>query len=217
MILRATSKALSLRSWFLAAAALCAAPAMAQAPTPTSAPPASAPSPAPTGTDAPAPPAQGVVSQPTAAVRGDDDVDQAIADFTRAPAGDAANAAPDDGPRQIHGEVGAAIGSRGYRSGYAEAEIPIGSDSTLGVAVGESQQQLYKHGPTVTGKSLSLSLVVGQPELPKACEAAPPQDEGQPTSLWAQQMHDAAAYSAPACRPLAGYGLGFQDRPPPQP
>jgi hypothetical protein len=49
-----------------------------------------------------------------------------------------------DGKRQVHGEVGASIGTGGYRSGYASALIPIGESSTLGVAV--SQTDFGKHG-----------------------------------------------------------------------
>ena len=43
---------------------------------------------------------------------------------------------PDDGKgdRKIHGEVGAGIGSDGYRSAYGVANIPIGKDSSVTVA-----------------------------------------------------------------------------------
>ena len=49
-----------------------------------------------------------------------------------------------DGKRQVHGEVGMSVGTGGYRSGYASALIPIGENSTLGVAVG--QTDYGKHG-----------------------------------------------------------------------
>jgi hypothetical protein len=57
----------------------------------------------------------------------------------------------DDGPRgcpahakadrKIHGEVGAAIGSGGYRSAYGVATMPIGDSSsvTVGVATGRGR------------------------------------------------------------------------------
>uniref|UniRef100_B0T5C3 Uncharacterized protein n=1 Tax=Caulobacter sp. (strain K31) TaxID=366602 RepID=B0T5C3_CAUSK len=49
-----------------------------------------------------------------------------------------------DGKRQIHGEAGVSIGTGGYRSGYVSSLIPIGENSTLGVAV--SQTDFGKHG-----------------------------------------------------------------------
>lgn len=39
------------------------------------------------------------------------------------------------GDRKIHGEVGAAIGSNGYRSAYGVVNIPIGKSSSATVAV----------------------------------------------------------------------------------
>lgn len=199
------------------AAAQVALPQGAGAPAPTPAAASTVPA-SPDVTSAAAASAQDgrAVGQPTAASRQDDDVDQAIADFTRGPPAAGQPPAPDDGPRQIHGEIGAAVGSQGYSSAYVEAEIPIGSDSTLGVAVGENQQQLYRHGPTVTGKSLSLSLVLGQPEMSTGC-APPPEASGQPTSLWTQQMRDGANYGRDGCRPSGGYGFAPRDWPAPQP
>jgi hypothetical protein len=49
-----------------------------------------------------------------------------------------------DGKRQVHGEVGMSVGTGGYRSGYVSTLIPIGENSTLGVAVG--QTDYGKHG-----------------------------------------------------------------------
>lgn len=46
-----------------------------------------------------------------------------------------ADMAPPKPDRQIHGEVGAAIGSRGYRSAYGVATIPVGQSSSVTVAV----------------------------------------------------------------------------------
>ena len=45
---------------------------------------------------------------------------------------DPGEGAPD---RKIHGEVGAAVGSGGYRSAYGVANIPIGKSSSVTVAV----------------------------------------------------------------------------------
>jgi len=50
---------------------------------------------------------------------------------------------PDQGKpdRQIHGEVGASVGSGGYRSAYGVATIPLGDSSSATVAISSS------HGP----------------------------------------------------------------------
>lgn len=45
-----------------------------------------------------------------------------------------------NGPRtrQIHGEVGASIGTGGYKSAYVSALIPVGETGTLGIAYSET-------------------------------------------------------------------------------
>jgi len=48
-------------------------------------------------------------------------------------------AAPEAGPRKIHGEVSVAAGSHGYRSVYARTDMPIGKTGTLSLAVGDSR------------------------------------------------------------------------------
>lgn len=40
--------------------------------------------------------------------------------------------------REIHGEAGASIGSRGYKSAYVSALIPVGETGTLGIAVSQT-------------------------------------------------------------------------------
>jgi hypothetical protein len=61
------------------------------------------------------------------------------ADSSDGPGPDAGSGpAPD---RQIHGEVGAAVGSGGYRSAYGVATIPIGKTSSATVAISTG------HGP----------------------------------------------------------------------
>jgi hypothetical protein len=108
-------------------------------------------------------PSAPVIAPTAAAAAQADTTDAQIAAWTAAPPpsptdalvkGDAA------GPRQIHGEAGVSIGSSGYRSGYVAADIPIGTDSSLGVAVSESQLKL-KHGPTLKNQSLAVSLRLG--------------------------------------------------------
>lgn len=44
----------------------------------------------------------------------------------------------EDGPRKIHGEVSLSVGTGGYRSGYATAQIPLGESGTLGLAYGQT-------------------------------------------------------------------------------
>ena len=45
----------------------------------------------------------------------------------------------ENAPRQVHGEVGVAVGSGGYRSAYAISTFPIGRTGALTVAVGETR------------------------------------------------------------------------------
>jgi hypothetical protein len=63
-----------------------------------------------------------------------------------------------DGPapppdRKIHGEVGAAIGSGGYRSAYGVATIPLGksSSATVAVSTGRGPWPLVAGGPWYAG------------------------------------------------------------------
>jgi hypothetical protein len=56
-----------------------------------------------------------------------------------------------DGPpakldRQIHGEMGAAIGSNGYRNAYGVATIPIGSSSSATIGISTSSGRGYFGG-----------------------------------------------------------------------
>lgn len=50
----------------------------------------------------------------------------------------------DEEPRKIHGEVGASVGTGGYRSGYVSAVIPVGKTGTLAIAVSETK--FGRHG-----------------------------------------------------------------------
>ncbi|USQ96726.1 hypothetical protein [Caulobacter sp. RL271] len=49
-----------------------------------------------------------------------------------------------DGKRKIHGSMGVSVGTGGYRSAYASALIPVGENTTVGVAV--SQTDFGKRG-----------------------------------------------------------------------
>lgn len=50
----------------------------------------------------------------------------------------------EDGKRKIHGSMGVSVGTGGYRSAYASALIPVGENTTIGVAV--SKTDFGKHG-----------------------------------------------------------------------
>ena len=50
----------------------------------------------------------------------------------------------EDGKRKIHGSMGVSVGTGGYRSAYASALIPVGENTTVGVAV--SKTDSGKHG-----------------------------------------------------------------------
>lgn len=70
--------------------------------------------------------------------------DEQIAAFIRStPATPWSNDAPltDSGTsfRQIHGQVGVSVGTGGYRSAYAQADIPVGRTGVLSVAVAETR------------------------------------------------------------------------------
>lgn len=66
--------------------------------------------------------------------------------------------------RAIHGEVGAAIGTGGYRSAYAVTVIPVGQTGELGIAYGESRFSGRKgRGGGGSSKSLSVSLSLDKP------------------------------------------------------
>ena len=111
----------------------------------------------------------GVIAQPQATTAQSDSTDAQIAAWTQTPDAAAADGANKAGiveiqPRQIHGEAGVSIGSNGYRSGYIATDIPIGKDSDLGIAVGESQIK-PKHFGTQTDKSLAISLNIGSGDL----------------------------------------------------
>ncbi|CAN7380447.1 hypothetical protein LJR164_002319 [Phenylobacterium sp. LjRoot164] len=46
--------------------------------------------------------------------------------------------------RQIHGEVGVAVGTGGYRSGYITSVMPIGETGTLALTIGQEKNG-YRH------------------------------------------------------------------------
>lgn len=42
-------------------------------------------------------------------------------------------------PRQVHGQVGVAVGTGGYRSAYVQSDIPVGRDGNLSIFVQQTQ------------------------------------------------------------------------------
>jgi len=99
-------------------------------------------------------------------------------------------AAPDDGrgeplpdnpdaklPRQIHGEVGAGIGTGGYRSAYGVVNIPIGKSSSVTVAASTGRNiPYYGGGPWAygpAGSGISADCVCRQaPDGSEQCRVA---------------------------------------------
>jgi hypothetical protein len=142
--------------------------------------------------------ASGVVAQPQAASTQNDSIDAQIAAWTKAPGvadDSAASANPGpSAPRQIHGEAGVAFGSNGYRAGYIATDIPLGKDSDLGIAVGESQIK-PKHFGTLTNKSLAISLTIGNggfgPSINCGSPTAP-MDGRYLEPVWVSRMHGEA-------------------------
>lgn len=75
----------------------------------------------------------------------------------------------ENAPRQVHGEVGVAVGTGGYRSAYAISTFPVGRTGALTVAVGETRNGrgfgYGGYGPGGYGRgaqqSLGISLDMG--------------------------------------------------------
>lgn len=87
-----------------------------------------------------------------------------------APAGDGDTNLQADGtpaPRQVHGSAGVSVGSNGYSSAYVSSLIPVGKDSTLGIAVAQSNWggTTVDHGryrlPKGRSQSVAVSLQLG--------------------------------------------------------
>ncbi len=73
--------------------------------------------------------------------------------------------------RAIHGEVGAAIGTGGYRSAYAVTVIPVGQSGELGIAYEETRLSGRRgRGGGGSSKSLSVSLSLDKPLIPASQE-----------------------------------------------
>ena len=99
-------------------------------------------------------------------------------------------------PRQIHGSAGVAVGSNGYSSAYVSSLIPIGKDSTLGVAVSQADYggNTVDHGriklPRGRSQSLAVSLQLGngQGTVPDGCPGF--MDGGRYVEpVWVSRLH----------------------------
>ncbi len=120
-----------------------------------------------------------------------------------------------DGKRQIHGSAGFSVGSGGYRSAYASAIMPVGENTTVGVAVSKTNYGKrggfvdpeygyggygYGAGPWRRGgesQSLALSVMTGpgrgHSDVPDGC-APGFRDGGRYVEpLWVQGMRDGAS------------------------
>jgi len=51
-----------------------------------------------------------------------------------------------DQPRRIHGEVGVAVGTGGYRSGYVISHMPLGETGSLTLAIGQTRNARGYYG-----------------------------------------------------------------------
>lgn len=130
------------------AVAIAGTPAMALAATPASeqGPISTAPSLGPAAAGLPAP-----QFSPKAAATKPLTTNEQITAFIRsAPPMPWRNDAPladtDTQLRQVHGQVGVAVGTGGYRSAYAQADIPIGRTGLLSVAVAETRSDRLHGG-----------------------------------------------------------------------
>ncbi|OZA18740.1 MAG: hypothetical protein B7Y02_01325, partial [Rhodobacterales bacterium 17-64-5] len=85
--------------------------------------------------------------------------------------------------RQLHGQVGVSAGTGGYRSAYAQSDIPVGRAGTLSIFLQETRSGRghgYRFsGPTET--SLGLNLEMSAERRSRACQDAPGGRQSWPT------------------------------------
>jgi len=107
------------------------------------------PPPAPTASAAtPVAPAAATASQ-------NDAIDAWIRSASTDPAPALGLEDPVEVPRRIHGEVGAAVGSNGYRSFYGDVSVPFGRASSLDVAAADEQWKSKRWG---SGERRTLAI-----------------------------------------------------------
>ena len=123
----------------------------------------------------------------------------------------------EEGPRKIHGSMGVSVGTGGYRSAYASALIPVGENTTVGVAVsktdfgrnggwygygpgyGHDYGYGYGYGPgfsRVRGgerQSIALSVMTGSKastDVPNGCAPGFRSGGRYLEPLWVEDMRD---------------------------
>lgn len=127
-----------------------------------------------------------------------------------------------DGKRKIHGSAGFSVGSGGYRSAYASALMPVGENTTVGVAVSKTDygkrgaylDPYYGYGGGYGyggpwrrgGESQSLALSVmtgsgrGHSDVPAGCAPGFRDGSRYVEPLWVQDMR-ADGRGCPASEP----------------
>ncbi|HTK34500.1 MAG TPA: hypothetical protein VL358_04330 [Caulobacteraceae bacterium] len=95
--------------------------------------------------------------------------------------------------RKVHGEVGVAVGTGGYREAYASMIAPMGSNGTVAVAVSQVQGR-GRWGPA-GAQSLSIAASMGPGGGAglggRSTACAGPDDKTGFEPLWAAQMRAA--------------------------
>lgn len=134
---------------------------------------------APSPTSAPAMPASAVDKPPAAPMTTSEQIDAYLRASPTTPWADAEALDRQEGrpERQIHGQVGVAVGTGGYRSAYVQSDIPLGRDGNLSIFVQQTQggrghaygyDSGYGYGGH-SGQSLGLSLDLSGPARAPDC------------------------------------------------
>jgi hypothetical protein len=96
---------------------------------------------APEPTNAPVLPAPAVARPPAAPMTTSEQIDAYLRAAPTTPWQDAEALDRQEGrpERQIHGQVGVAVGTGGYRSAYVQSDIPVGRNGNLSIFVQQTQ------------------------------------------------------------------------------
>lgn len=144
---------------------------------------------APAPANAPVLPAPAVARPPAAPMSTSEQIDAYLRAAPTTPWQDAEALDRQEGrpERQIHGQVGVAVGTGGYRSAYVQSDIPVGRNGNLSLFVQQTQggrghgdgygygngygygyEGAYDYGGH-SGRSLGLSLDLSGPARPADC------------------------------------------------
>lgn len=115
----------------------------------------------------------------------------------------AAGVTSSEEPRRIHGEVEVAVGTGGYRSAYARADMPVGKTGVVSVAV--QQTQFNGRGGGQRGyQNLGVGFAFGEAAMGASdsrCRRGP---DGElierPVSRLGSRSQNFDGYGRPACR-----------------